>query len=491
MRSNPLLHKPPGHRHRVRDESRLTRRGWTQQHLGVHTVSQPEIAAAYALNGWLTVESGWPAVVVLDTTDLVAEPDVDALLWWYERGGSVIAEEIVEHGLHDELVGDVDLYGQRSVTEFLLTDAVTFVWDDVDLELLPAALAGDKEALRAVLLAGYPQRRYLTDFDVDRVVEIRTFQPWLDRIAEGPMGTISGEMEPWAVAAERRGWTVVTFEELESFEPVWSPLYVDPRRHGRERDYHGTSSDILAQAFPALFAAGKLPPADKELYRIASGAMYEGELELDLTENPMPDRSVFTALRRRNPEAPAAFSRILERRFPVPITEWNFDIVPTADDVMIDRDWPAQYGYVAPKGAEVDLAQAFVIESKAGHPCIFVPEEIPAEAVMEMDLTPDPYHALPAFIVDVLGPDGPYELHHTLGKGVALIHLDTYPGMTDQYRVTHFAHLTDRRGRLFYSPVGHHNGGRYELLKEAVREGYRLYRPGALDHYLAESPPED
>jgi hypothetical protein len=194
---------------------------------------------------------------------------------------------------------------------------------------------------------------------------------------------------------------------------------------------------------------------------------------------------------RRNPHSPDALD-ILERPFPLDQGFWSFDVSNQAGD---DQD----FGYLAPPGVEIKpLPGETVVEIPSRPPredednvvqadfsgalAVFTTKPIPADKIIEFGLYPD-FHALPHFLLEILHGADHVELennHKYLKGNVALIHRDTYPtherttrkGVLHDYRITYF----DQHG-----PSGHHNGTFFELLQEALRGGYRILSPGAVD----------
>lgn len=273
-RTNPLLQRPPQHHHRLGQENRLVSKGWAEPHVGVFTATDPAIAAGYALSA-LDIESphkvsdifekkrpGYACVLTLNVTSLRIEPDVDALLWWYERGGKEAVREALKHEDYE----NPDDYERRytTVDSVLLNDLQRFdfqVLGDPKVALLAReAVAGANRALGELLILGFPQQRYLNDFDLDRLVEVRTFQP----IWNAVLDVVDDEKtEEDAQNIERQGFIVVTMDEVDVGTEFfnWKTLY---KRSGKpcEVAYHGMTSFALESAFPSLFKGKKkLPPA--------------------------------------------------------------------------------------------------------------------------------------------------------------------------------------------------------------------------------------
>jgi hypothetical protein len=276
-RRNPLLVRPPRHLHRLQQESRLTKYGWPAQHLGVHTAEEQRVAAGYAYSAWdKDGRDGYPVVVTLDVRGLDAEPDVDALLWWYERGGKegarealewledarVDGDELAEHRLGDHMSEFHERNEQVStVGEVLLNVEPNWHMIAHHTGKLKPALEGKRPAIRDLLLALFPQRRYLTDFDLDRVMSISTFKPWRDRLVPAWLFDDPDDDSPVAMEvkdAEDGGYEVVSEDDVDRFEPTYLDLY--EKTNIGMSEYHGTTAEVIVAAFPDL----DLPAPDSD-----------------------------------------------------------------------------------------------------------------------------------------------------------------------------------------------------------------------------------
>lgn len=253
------------------EEHRVARHGFPDPKIGVHTATQEHVAAGYAYMAWEADHKphegphldDYPVVVTLDVKGLRAEPDTDAVLWWFDKGGKENAREVVEmlekrvppHRIVDQMNEPGYGYGPSyvTVTAYFIEPAFhgeTIDWENIienARDALAAAVSGHHESLRRVLLAGFPQRRYMVDFDLDRVIAIETFRPWRDLLAPPSYE----DLDPVSAEHEALGFEIVAEDEADSFTPTYRDLY---RRAGATGDseYHGTSGRAIVRAFPEL-----------------------------------------------------------------------------------------------------------------------------------------------------------------------------------------------------------------------------------------------
>ncbi|TFH26736.1 MAG: hypothetical protein E4H00_10225 [Myxococcales bacterium] len=264
-RSNPLLAKPAVQHHRLREESRLTKFGWRDVDVGVHTATLQTIAAGYAYsatekNGFLT----YPVVYTLMTGGLKPEPDVDALLWWYESGGIEQATEFLEYGEYEPIHDDETFNNPLAYAIEVLPNQAR--WHEVayDGPLLELALKGDRYAVGEVLVKIFPQRRYLQNFELSRVIDIRSFRLWHSVVQD------EEEHEGWsreAQKAQENGFMVMTAEDMyaalgDDLSLEWKTLWTNPEidsKAGRRghagkfaEEFHGASGAELQLSFPEL-----------------------------------------------------------------------------------------------------------------------------------------------------------------------------------------------------------------------------------------------
>jgi hypothetical protein len=158
----------------------------------------------------------------------------------------------------DSTIGGVSSYFLEQTPHGPDIDWQSVVEDTLDE--LPLAIKGDHEALRRVLVAGFPQRRYMTNIDIDRIVKIEAVKPWLEEVIDD---YLLEENIPKGIQKRLdAGFDVVTRGELYSFRPTYKVLYKNNAlaSAGVSVEYHGTSAEYAVQAFPDL----DLPPPDTD-----------------------------------------------------------------------------------------------------------------------------------------------------------------------------------------------------------------------------------
>ena len=269
-RSNPLLVRPPQHLHGVTGQHRVTRHGFEEPNIGVHTALFKSLAAAYGYAAWMKnyfpIErtTDYPAVVSLNVRGLRPEPDTDSVLWWFEHGGREsarealkLSEEVGPQRAIDMMHEDGESHSPASVTSALIDPTFhgeTVAWEDLLFdhgETVKKAVAGDREALRRVLLAGFPQRRYMVDFDVDRVIAIDVVKPWWEKILPYDLeDDVDRGDDSELLDLERQGWDLVTEDDVDHYMPTFKQVY-HSRKDG-QIEWHGTSGSLLVKAFPDL-----------------------------------------------------------------------------------------------------------------------------------------------------------------------------------------------------------------------------------------------
>ncbi len=269
MEENPLLVRPPRHLHGVHDEHHISRHGFPDPKIGVHTATQKNIAAGYAYMAWegphyphtgLQLAS-YPVVVTLDVHRLRAEPDTDAVLWWFDKGGKEAAREMFSLLGYQPAHRVVEMMQEHQEPPAIGTVTAQFIerifqgyevdWEAIlQTDLLAKAVKGDHDAVRRVLLAGFPQRRYMVDFDLDRVVRIEAIKPWLDELVDDYFFEID-EIPDGVQRYIDAGFDIVTQDEIDSFEPTYKTIF-SGRASNKLVEYHGTSAEHLALAFPEL-----------------------------------------------------------------------------------------------------------------------------------------------------------------------------------------------------------------------------------------------
>jgi len=270
-RRNPLKAKPPKHYHQLQNDARFRRvvgRAPTpEDYQGIHTTDSLSVAAAYAIASWVLrgqKQEDFPVVIRLNTTGIPAKPDVDAMLSGRDFYDA-IRGEIQQELQRGKKVADLerwyeDYEHEAEVVALIGSDPAEIIFDEVQMypgnpiSLLlkhskhptPVehfAATGDVPA--GALSDVVRQRRYMQDFDIDRVVGIDAVQPWWPEIVN----------EDDEVAVEKirdAGWDAITFEDAASgnIKPSVKTIYGNAR--GGESDYHGTTAGMVRKAFPGI-----------------------------------------------------------------------------------------------------------------------------------------------------------------------------------------------------------------------------------------------
>jgi hypothetical protein len=303
-RQNPLLSRPPRGMHGLGVAggdwfARIVgRRPTAEDYYGVHTSGNEMIAASYALGtckklgSLLGLNDPYPVILALDVRGLEELPDVDALAEGVEQFGDSYTREIVRDELDGERGDELDHLAEQldSDGEEWTDDVYEWIQRGAmhnPVRAIMSAFEGDDEqALDAIRrwavdgqiderLMAYlvDQRRYLTDFFLDRVISIDAFKPFWSEI-------ISYETQPKALKRmEKLGYDVFDQDNagMGSFSPtttaVWqNPMFFDvPIAEGQQLSfpetvlypargkgdelrpqYHGTASTLVQEAFPEL-----------------------------------------------------------------------------------------------------------------------------------------------------------------------------------------------------------------------------------------------
>jgi hypothetical protein len=183
------------------------------------------------------------------------------VLWWFDKGGKEAAREALSlledqpaHRVAEMMYEESEPPTVRTVTaQFIerVFQGYEVDWEAIlETDLLAKAVKGDHEAVRRVLLAGFPQRRYLVDFDLDRVVSIEAVKPWLDELIDDYFFE-TDEVPDGVQKYLDAGFDVVTRDEIDSFEPTYKTIF-SGSASDKLVEYHGTSAEHLALAFPEL-----------------------------------------------------------------------------------------------------------------------------------------------------------------------------------------------------------------------------------------------
>jgi len=264
---NPLLAKPPRRFHQLQDTRRWRRLfGRPPQEAdydGVHTASEKIIAEAYAMGSWSQLQESYPVVVTLDVSGLTPVPDVDAMLRGAEAADELIREyrKRIESGeTFDDLIEDDDY---REAEASVGDVPAAFIFEDVGRHVVQSirdyaeAEGEDEEEVFATFLRGgelppgvltrlVGQQRYMTDFDLDRIVRIEAIKPWWSAV-------LTSFDDDDVEQLEARGFTVFTLDDWPHFHSDTLVLYEAPDAKERsDVEYHGTTSVAIEQAFPGL-----------------------------------------------------------------------------------------------------------------------------------------------------------------------------------------------------------------------------------------------
>jgi hypothetical protein len=241
---------------------------------GIHTTDSEAIAAVYAISAWTLrgeKPDDFPVIIRLRTDGLEPLADVDAMiqgLGIYDANRTTIAQMLRDGDSLEEIERDFDDFEMESdLLDLVGCDPAAVVFDEVSMHPpnIVAALVeyGGADAVTRFVAGAAPpdralsevvrQRRYLSDFDLDRVVGIDAVKPW--------WGEIVNEDEEDALAqVEAAGWNAITFDDAASggISPQLRCIYGAPR--GGEHDYHGTTAGMLRVAFPGIKLGVGFPP---------------------------------------------------------------------------------------------------------------------------------------------------------------------------------------------------------------------------------------
>jgi hypothetical protein len=271
VRRNPLLAHPPVQYHKLSNTSRfrwvMGREPLVSDYHGVHTTDDDAIAAAYAIATWVLrgeYKDDMPVLVRLNTDGLEPIADVDAMLQgfeFYNAARPEIAKQLRDGASAEEIERSFDDYeGESEIHDLIGSDPAAVIFDDIlrrppNLISLLLEYGGDDAVGRfaageiqppdRALSEVVSQRRYIADFDLDRIVGIDAVQPW--------WGEIVNEDEEDAVdTIASAGWDVITFDDAASgnIQPTLRCIYGAAR--GGEHDYHGTTVGAVRAAFPGI-----------------------------------------------------------------------------------------------------------------------------------------------------------------------------------------------------------------------------------------------
>lgn len=277
---NPLLSQPPEQYHRLSNTSRfrqiMGRAPVAADYCGVHTTDSKSVAAAYAISAWtLRGERAddMPVLIRLRTDGLEPLADVDAMLQGMEIYDAIRSEVagLLSNGTpEDEIEHAFEDYTLESdLADLVGLDPAAVVFDDI-MRNPPNPISllikhGGQDAVVKFAESergGVPdralseivhQRRYLSDFDLNRVVGIDAFTPW--------WGEIVNEDDEDAIRAIFDAqWYPITFDEAASgyIKPLVRCIYGE--RFGGEDDYHGTAMGVVRASFPGIKLGNGFPP---------------------------------------------------------------------------------------------------------------------------------------------------------------------------------------------------------------------------------------
>lgn len=249
-----------------------------EDYQGVHTTGSPEIAGVYAMGAWQEARKfdsdAYPVIVTLDVSGLRALPDVDAIA----RAASLLEDGFIRGGFEDmDLQDAYDMWEVEYESIRTGADINDAVMEVVQYSGGPMGAFEDDEAWRRWVETGdytdeeasrlVDQRRYMEDFDWDRVVKVDAMRPWWPVLTEDVYDDASEEQSE---KIEEAGWKEVTVEDVFDLSGILD-LKTIARGEGKDRDvqFHGTSSWYLARAFPEL----SLPPDPFPIHELASSKL--------------------------------------------------------------------------------------------------------------------------------------------------------------------------------------------------------------------------
>jgi hypothetical protein len=262
---NPLLAVPPGQFHRISDSTRAEHfKDYVDPHAGVHTSGTWNIAASYAMGAWRQSDrQGYPVVITLDVEGLKALPDVDAILQSATSLSYMRSEALQALEDGEDLLDLAEMWHEREYEQVFTPEALVFqefqeglnplaaafdLYDEEKAERVIAAWANGGELPGDLLSHLIDQRRYLNDFDLDRVVLVEAFKPWYDTIMDTPY---DDEPDEALVQAEEDGYMVLTLDDCtHDFSSETETLYEGVE--SGETQFHGTWSGTLFEAFPGI-----------------------------------------------------------------------------------------------------------------------------------------------------------------------------------------------------------------------------------------------
>jgi hypothetical protein len=232
-------------------------------------------------------QEGYPVILDLNVAGLEPKPDVDAMLQGYEGARSPETIRSIKECLagKDPLVRLYDLAEEERdyqnveatagdpVEAFIferyplspVVTAMDVMEDQPDAMLAMFRAWADKGVVPdKVIMAMVDQERYMQDFDLDRLLQVRAFRPWWDRVLEPFEWADDSQAEQHAKAIDKAGWHFYTFDDIAGGDvslPLSKTLYESKGYEhgvsgkGTEPRYHGTLSTAVELAFPGLIPA--------------------------------------------------------------------------------------------------------------------------------------------------------------------------------------------------------------------------------------------
>jgi hypothetical protein len=265
---NPILARPPMQMHALQGGGRhfaqvIGREPGPEDYFGVHTTDDFAVAMTYARNA-VDKESdpdAYPVVVSVCVDGLEELPDVDAIVKATEASQSLraYADEDVESQAESwepehmpPQPGDDPYYeyvdamlDNNNLAEAFLeaADDPQEAWD---------AWRQTGEVPGPVASALVRQRRWASDIDLDRVVQVDAVRPIWTKLLDDWWNSGNEQARAMAAELESKGWAVATIEHIiEGALPTERKALHRGGACGRV-EYHGTSSTRLRMAFPAL-----------------------------------------------------------------------------------------------------------------------------------------------------------------------------------------------------------------------------------------------
>lgn len=295
MRRNALLAKPPDAVHRLDARGTsyaryvLGRSPTAADYDGVHTTTDETVAAAYAMGTWAKRrdQRAYPVILTLDTSGLEPLPDIDALVQGYSVMGDMrreLRDALATYGDDIDAIasefGDWD--GAIEAEGKVGDDPAVFVFEHVAgepvtsfIEALREQGRDDEDVLAALhawaergeidpaaLTTIMKQRRYLADFDLDRVIAIDAVQPWWPETFDTYWDTGDERAEARAEQIAEAGYKLWTLEDALSGGgiSVGKTKRIWERPGGGSGEYHGTISSAVLAAFPGTQIVPLDPP---------------------------------------------------------------------------------------------------------------------------------------------------------------------------------------------------------------------------------------